>query len=91
MTKNVPVRLVSLLALVVALALSAGPARADSQTAAVTRELERARSLASHGDQRNACKSYSRASELAHWYPRRAYICGVSSRLTPAAMNTIPR
>ncbi len=65
MMKIAPVRLVSLLALAVALALSAGPARADSQTAAVARELERARALASHGDQRNACKSYSRASELA--------------------------
>jgi tetratricopeptide (TPR) repeat protein len=65
MTKNAPVRLVSLLALVVALALSAGPARADSQTTAVAQELERARGLASHGDQRNACKAYQHASELA--------------------------
>jgi TonB family protein len=63
MTKNAPVRLVSLLALVVALALSAGPARAE--TTAVAQELERARGLASHGDQRNACKAYQHASELA--------------------------
>jgi TonB family protein len=65
MMKNARIRLVSLLALVIATALSSGPARADSQPAAVARELERARALASQGDQRNACKAYSRASELA--------------------------
>jgi len=63
--KDARVRLFSLPALVIALALSSGPALADSQPAAVTRELEKARVLDSRGDQRNACKAYSRANELA--------------------------
>lgn len=65
MMKDACVRLLSLPSLVIALALSSGPARADSQAAAVTQELERARTLGSRGDQRNACKAYSRATELA--------------------------
>jgi TonB family protein len=63
--KDACVPLLSLPSLVIALALSSGPAHADSQAAPVTRELEQARALASQGDQRNACKAYSRASELA--------------------------
>jgi tetratricopeptide (TPR) repeat protein len=63
--KDARARLASLLALMTALALSSGPARADSQATDVARELERARSLASHGDQQNACRAYSRANELA--------------------------
>ena len=62
--KDARARLFSLLALVIALALSSGPALADSQ-ADVARELERARVLDSRGDQQNACKAYSRANELA--------------------------
>lgn len=62
--KDASVRLFSLLAPVIALALSSGPALADSQ-ADVARELERARALASRQDQRNACKAFSRANELA--------------------------
>ncbi|HTG31634.1 MAG TPA: energy transducer TonB [Thermoanaerobaculia bacterium] len=62
---NINVLLLSLPSLVIALALSSGPARADSPPATVAQELERARSLASHGDQQNACRAYSRANELA--------------------------
>jgi hypothetical protein len=62
---KVNVRLFSLLAPIIALALASGPARADSQAAAVAQELERARALASRQDHKNACKAYSRANELA--------------------------
>jgi len=65
MMKDARVRLLALPALVIALALASGPAFADSQPAAVTRELEKARVFDSRRDQQNACKAYSRANELA--------------------------
>jgi TonB family protein len=60
MTKSTCFGLVALLALT----LVAGPARADSQ-ADVAAQLAKARELSSRGDQRNACRAFQHASELA--------------------------
>jgi TonB family protein len=46
------------------LTLASGPVRADSQ-ADVAAALAKAQGLSSRGDQRNACKAYQHASELA--------------------------
>lgn len=65
MTQNTRVRLVSLLALLLAMtALAPGRARADVQ-ADVQAQLDKARQLSSAGDDREACRAYQRADELA--------------------------
>lgn len=65
MAQSTRVRLVSLLALLLAMtALTPGRARADVQ-ADVQAELAKAQQLYSTGDYREACRAYQRADELA--------------------------
>ncbi|HEX3551702.1 MAG TPA: energy transducer TonB [Thermoanaerobaculia bacterium] len=66
MIENIRFRLVSRLALAVALVLPALPARAaDSPSRDVTKALARAEKLLVRGDSPEACKEYRRASELS--------------------------